>query len=157
MNAVKVQRNYKDRIFRMLFKDKENLLSLYNALNKTDYTDVENLEITTLENAVDECIRADILSDFLRQNRAEAIKMSIYEYDEELHFRTLRNEGYESGYTEGHESGFLEGHEAGLEQGESRLNKLYAVLIESDRLDALRRATQDRAYQKQLMAELLPE
>ena len=52
MDDVKVQRNYKDSIFRMLFKDKENLLSLYNALNKTHYTDVEELEITTRENAV---------------------------------------------------------------------------------------------------------
>ena len=52
MNNVKVQRNYKDTVFRMLFKDKENLLSLYNALNKTNYTDVNGLEITTLENAV---------------------------------------------------------------------------------------------------------
>ena len=52
MNEVKVQRNYKDSLFRMLFKDKENLLGLYNALNKTDYTDVNGLEITTLENAV---------------------------------------------------------------------------------------------------------
>ena len=52
MNEAKVQRNYKDTIFRMLFKDKDNLLSLYNALNKTDYTDVEGLEITTLEHAV---------------------------------------------------------------------------------------------------------
>lgn len=52
MNETKVQRNYKDTIFRMLFKDKENLLSLYNALNGTDYTDVSGLEVTTLENAV---------------------------------------------------------------------------------------------------------
>ena len=52
MDDVKVQRNYKDSVFRMLFKDKKNLLSLYNALNKTDYTDVGELEITTLENAV---------------------------------------------------------------------------------------------------------
>ena len=52
MDEAKVQRNYKDTIFRMLFKDKENLLSLYNALNKTGYTDVDGLEITTLENAV---------------------------------------------------------------------------------------------------------
>ena len=52
MNEVNVQHNYKDTIFRMLFKDKENLLSLYNALNKTAYTDVSGLEITTLENAV---------------------------------------------------------------------------------------------------------
>ena len=52
MSETKVQRNDKDSIFRMLFKDKENLLSLYNALNKTDYTDVDELEITTLENAI---------------------------------------------------------------------------------------------------------
>ena len=52
MKETKVQRNYKDTLFRMLFKEKENLLGLYNALNKTTYTDVESLEITTLENAV---------------------------------------------------------------------------------------------------------
>ena len=52
MNKTNVQRNFKDTIFRMIFREKENLLSLYNALNKTSYTDVGNLEITTLENAV---------------------------------------------------------------------------------------------------------
>ena len=195
MNEVKAQRNYKDSIFRMLFKDKENLLSLYNALNKTDYTDVEGLEITTLENAVymnykndvsfvfdfelmlyehqstvnpniplrdlfyvadilqkrtynkglygskklimipsprfvvfyngtdhlteavekavDECIAEGILSEFLRKNRAEAIKVSIYEYDEELHFKTLLEEG----------------REQGLEEGERRINKLHSILL----------------------------
>ena len=245
MSETKVQRNYKVSIFRMLFKDKENLLSLYNALNKTDYTDVEGLEITTLENAVymnykndvsfmfdfelmlyehqstvslnmplrdlfyvvdvlqkriydrdlysskpisilsprfvvfyngtdplpdrqtlrlsdsyekelenpeleltvtvyninpghndeimdscrtlkeyaiyveqvriyakqmplaeavekavDKCIAEGILSEFLKQNRAEAIKVSIYEYDEELHFKTLLEEGREQGLEE---------------------------------------------------------
>lgn len=40
-----------------------------------------------VERAVDECIKERILEDFLRKNRAEAIKMSIYEYDEELHMR----------------------------------------------------------------------
>ena len=52
MENTKVQRNYKDTMFRMVFKEKENLLSLYNALNKTAYTDVGDLEVTTLENAV---------------------------------------------------------------------------------------------------------
>ena len=47
-----VNRKYKDTLFRMLFKEKENLLELYNALNKTAYTDVNGLEITTLENAI---------------------------------------------------------------------------------------------------------
>ena len=52
MNQTNVQRNFKDTVFRMLFREKENLLGLYNALNRTSYTDVGNLEITTLENAV---------------------------------------------------------------------------------------------------------
>ncbi|MDD3254095.1 MAG: hypothetical protein PHV18_16305 [Lachnospiraceae bacterium] len=47
-----VIRNYKDTIFRMLYKDKQNLLSLYNAVNRTHYTDVEELVIVTLENAI---------------------------------------------------------------------------------------------------------
>ena len=286
MNEVKVQRNYKDSFFRMLFKDKENLLSLYNALNKTDYTDVDGLEITTLENAVymnykndvsfvfdyelmiyehqstvnpnmplrdlfyvadilqkktydkdlygsrliklpsprfvvfyngttvqperkvfklsdsyekkqdkpeleltvtmyninygcdeeimdacrtikeyamyverirmytkqmpltqavekavAECIEEGILSEFLKENQAEAIKVSIYEYNEELHFKTLREEG----------------REEGLELGEHRLNQLYSILIDTDRLDDLKRATEDKAFRELLMSELLPE
>lgn len=52
MTEKYVQRNYRDTLFRMLFKEKENLLSLYNAVNRTNYTDAEELEITTLENAV---------------------------------------------------------------------------------------------------------
>ena len=36
----------------MLFKDKEDLLSLYNAVNGTNYTNVDDLEINTLENAI---------------------------------------------------------------------------------------------------------
>ena len=294
MSEAKVQRNYKDSIFRMLFKDRENLLSLYNALNKTNYTDVERLEITTLENAVymnykndvsfvfdfelmlyehqstvnpnmplrdlfyvadilqkrthnkdlygssliripsprfvmfyngatpqperqtlklsdayekklerseleltvtvyninlgcneeimdacrtlkeyamyvervriyakqmslaeavekavDDCIAEGILSEFLRENRAEAIKVSIYEYDEQLHFKTL--------YEEGHEAGLAEGHKAGLKQGENRINQLNSILIDMGKFDDLKRATQDKAYQEKLMNELLPE
>ena len=290
MSETKVQRNYKDTIFRMLFKDKENLLSLYNALNRTNYMDVNGLEITTLENAVymnykndvsfvfdyklmiyehqstmnlnmplrdlfyvsdtlqkrtydrnlygskliripaprfvvfyngaayqpekqilklsdayekrqespelelsvtvyninrgnneelmdacqtlreyalyvervriyakqmplaeavekavDYCIEAGILTEFLRRNRAEAIKVSIYEYDEELHFRTLKEEGRE------------EGREEGFEQGVNLLNQLNSILIEADRLDDLKRAMKDKTYREQLMRELLPE
>lgn len=46
------QRNYKDTVFRMIFRKKMALLSLYNAVNKTNFTNAEDLEITTLENAV---------------------------------------------------------------------------------------------------------
>lgn len=36
-----------------------------------------------VEKAITECIQEGILAEFLRKNRAEAKKMSIYEYDEE--------------------------------------------------------------------------
>ena len=45
-------RNYKDTVFRMLFSDRKNLLSLYNAVSGTHYEDPEKLEIVTLENAI---------------------------------------------------------------------------------------------------------
>ena len=54
-----------------------------------------------VDHAVKSCIRDGILTDFLRKNRAEVVKMSIYEYDEEKHFRTLREEGREEGLEEG--------------------------------------------------------
>ena len=50
--AQPVQRSYKDTLFRMLFNDKEALLSLYNAVGQTDYRDASQLEIITLENAI---------------------------------------------------------------------------------------------------------
>ena len=54
-----------------------------------------------VEQAVSECIREGILADFLRKNRAEAKKVSIYEYDEERHMRQTREEGVEEGYANG--------------------------------------------------------
>ena len=47
-----VNRNYKDTVFRMLFSDRRNLLSLYNAISGAHYDDPEKLEIVTLENAI---------------------------------------------------------------------------------------------------------
>lgn len=43
---------YKDRVFRLLFKEKKRLLELYNALNDTHYTNEEDLIINTLDNAI---------------------------------------------------------------------------------------------------------
>lgn len=37
----------------------------------------------TMERAVRECIADGVLADFLRENRAEIVKMELYEYDEE--------------------------------------------------------------------------
>ena len=53
-------RKYKDTIFRMLFSDKKNLLSLYNALNGKNYSDCDQLEIVTLENAIYMSMKNDL-------------------------------------------------------------------------------------------------
>ena len=45
-------RNYKDRLFRFVFKNKKDLLDLYNAINGTDYDNPEELEVNTLENVL---------------------------------------------------------------------------------------------------------
>lgn len=49
---MKVNRKYKDRLFRIVFREKEDLLELYNAVNGSDYDNPEELEIMTLEDAI---------------------------------------------------------------------------------------------------------
>lgn len=39
---------FKDNVFCMIYRDKKNLLELYNALNNSNYEDVDALEVTTL-------------------------------------------------------------------------------------------------------------
>ena len=225
--------HYKDTMFRMLFREKENLLSLYNAVNRSSYTDVDNLEITTLENAVytnykndvsfvfgfelmlyehlrlsdafltqpenpelelsvtvyninwgynddlmkacrllaeyaqyvnqvrqfaeampfadavehavDYCIRHDILADFLSKNRAEAIAVSIFEYDEEKHMKSERKEWREIGYQEG--------LAAGLEKGGDTLARLLQSLTAAGKTEEVNRVLLDSDYRKKLLEE----
>lgn len=47
-----INRQHKDRLFRMIFQDKKDLLSLYNAVNGSHYTDPEGLEISTIEDVL---------------------------------------------------------------------------------------------------------
>ena len=52
IGEVLVNNSYKDNIFRMLFRNKKELLSLYNAFNGTNYDNYEDIEINTLENSL---------------------------------------------------------------------------------------------------------
>ena len=72
-SALPARRDYKDTIFRRLFQDRENLLSLYNAVNHTSYTDAEDLTVVTLENAVYMNMKNDVA--FLLDSR-----LSLYEH-----------------------------------------------------------------------------
>ena len=64
--------------------------------------------------AVDECIRNNILSEFLRANKSEVISMSIFEYDKEEEERKLRKAEYEAGVADGFNNGFNNGFNDGI-------------------------------------------
>lgn len=50
--SLPINRIYKDRLYKMIFNDKSELLKLYNAINGTHYDDPAMLTITTLDNAI---------------------------------------------------------------------------------------------------------
>ena len=301
MNEEKARalRPHKDTLFRMLFKDKGNLLSLYNALNKTAYTDKNQLEITTLENAlfmnykndvsfvfdfelmlyehqstlnpnmpfrdliyvtrilqgriaektmygstpiklpaprfvvfyngtancpdletlklsslyekeqehpdlelivtvyninygknrdimeccrvlkdyarfveqvrkfrktipvseaveaaVAYCIEHDILRSFLMKNRAEVIDVCIFEYNEELHLKTIKEEGVEEGIRIGKSQGIEIGKSQGIEIGENLLAELLRYLNSAGRQEDINRAISDPDYRQELYQAL---
>lgn len=55
------------------------------------YVDREKKSLQdAVETVVEECIKEGILADFLRKNKAEAIAVSIFEYDEEKEIRLIR-------------------------------------------------------------------
>ena len=60
MAQENVVRNYKDSLFRMVFREKAELLSLYNAMNGTAYDDPEDLTVTTIEDVLYMGLKNDI-------------------------------------------------------------------------------------------------
>ena len=69
----RANRTYKDRLFIRIFEHKEDLPSLYNAVNGSDYQNPDELEITTLDNAIYMRMKNDI--SFLIDGY-----MSLYEH-----------------------------------------------------------------------------
>ncbi|HJB45772.1 MAG TPA: hypothetical protein H9713_03545 [Candidatus Mediterraneibacter surreyensis] len=67
--------------------------------------------------AVDNCISKNILTDILTDQKAEVIQMILETYDKELHDKTLRSEGYETGKAEGYKTGKAEGISSERENG----------------------------------------
>ena len=76
--SEKVNEKYKDRIFTFIFGRNENkkwTLSLYNAINNTQYTDDDDIEITTMSDTVYmgmkndvSCIVSDTISLYEQQS-----------------------------------------------------------------------------------------
>lgn len=87
-----------------------------------------------LNMAVDYCIDHDILSEFLNKYRSEVLGMLLEEFDVKKYERTIREEGREEGIV--------------------LINKLNSILIGQNRIEDLKRAAEDPAYQERLIKEL---
>ena len=70
-------------------------------------------EEQALQNAVEECIKRGILSEYLRKKGSEAVNMLIAEYDYDMDIKVQREEAKE----EGIRGGMGHGRERGGEQG----------------------------------------
>ena len=73
MTFYKLNKKYKDRIFRLIFQDKAELLKLYNALNNSHYTNPDDLIITTIDDVVYMGMKNDL--SFIISNM-----MNLYEH-----------------------------------------------------------------------------
>jgi flagellar biosynthesis/type III secretory pathway protein FliH len=79
--------------------------------------------------------------------------MFLEEYDEELHFQTLRREGYEDGHADGLQVGLEKGLSQGKSEGEARVQLLYQKLLEDQRMDDLYCAAKDKEFMELLFKE----
>ena len=95
-----------------------------------------------VEQAICECIQEGILAEFLKQNRAEAKQVSIYEYDEEKHMRQERETFWEDGWA----AGIREGEERGREEGR-----------QEGKLDFLRELIQKKLAKGMSVSEIAAE
>lgn len=73
LEAPQTERKYKDKLFRLVFREKKELLSLYNAVNGTDYNNPQDLEVNTLENAIYMNMKNDISFVF-------DVELNLYEH-----------------------------------------------------------------------------
>lgn len=86
-----------------------------------------------VEHAITECISEGILEEFLRKNRAEVVKVSIFEYDKEKEEKKLRKAEFEYGREQGRE----EGREEGREQERNQLLTLISQMSAGEDADKI--------------------
>ena len=88
-----------------------------------EYKDINQ----AVEKAVTECIDENILAEFLRKNRAEAIEVCIFEYDEKRETELIRK----AEFAEGEKIGVARGLKEGEKKGEAKgMAKILLNLIE---------------------------
>lgn len=134
----RANRKYKNRLFLKVFEKKEDILSLYNAVNDSNYENPDDLEITTLDNvlvskirenlakgktlegaieeAIRDCLNCGFLTELLTKYRQEVIGMLLTEYDEKRHLKNTYEQGRADGWADGNKEGLRQGIRKGIER-----------------------------------------
>ena len=95
---------------------RQTLLEYMQYVEKVrKYSSIMNINMAVVK-AVNESIKEGILADFLLKNKAEAVQMSIFEYDEEREMKLIRRDEREIGREQGRREGISEGREEGFKQ-----------------------------------------
>lgn len=92
-----------------------------------------------VEQAVNDCIQNNILTEFLRKNKSEVIAMSIFEYDKEEEEKKLRKAEFESGVEAGFKTGIETGIKSMLDLGKYSMEEIAEVFhVSVDKVKAVR-------------------
>lgn len=84
-----------------------------------------------IKQAIDSCIKDDILREILSRNKAEVIGMTLTEYDEQEQMELVKEEG--------------------RTKGMDIVNRLILFLIRDGRMEEIERAASDAEYRDELM------
>lgn len=95
-----------------------------------------NLE-KAVQEAIDECIREDILAELLSKQKSEVVAMFLTEFDAEKQKQL----------------DYAEGIEDGEQKGLERSAKLIRCLAAQNRMEDILKAAEDSEYQKKLFEE----
>ena len=116
-----------------MIEKKSDIISICEICRYSPQISAGNAIPEAVEKAIDECIKKGILAEFLRKNRAEVLRVIIFEYDEEEHMRQEREES----------------RQEGIEQ----VNDLYDKLHDLNREEDIWKAIKDVEYRKKLLEE----
>ena len=144
---------------------KENCRTLRDYMQYVGrYTDELGMRLNeAVESAVNECINKGILKDFLLENKAEAMTMSIFEYNEAEEKEKMRRAEYAGGYEDGVADGYADGvargikdgMQQGLQQGGQKMLTLIERMSEDGLTEQIPRLSKDADFLQEMLEKYM--
>lgn len=111
----------------------------------SEIEDSDDAVRAAIEKAIDDCINRGILKDFFEKHRKEVVEMEMWDYNEELHYKTIAQEKYEDGYDDGYGNGY--------DDAERNITALFNWLLEQGRDEDVKKAILDKEFRMKLLKE----